>query len=103
MGGKPVQGDQNRSDVLLSASQKATKGALIKTNVFFFFPCPSAGVWRSGHTRGPAAPKPQQTPNQQNNSSSHPLPRRAATRQQGCGKTPPLAPLALQYFVIVSN
>ena len=63
----------------------------------------SAGVWRSGHTRGPAAPQPPQTPNQQNKSSSWPLPPWAATRQQGCGKTPPLAPLALQYFLIVSD
>ena len=63
----------------------------------------SAGVWRSGHTRGPTAPQPPQTPNQQNNSSSRPLPPREANRQQGCGKTAPLAPLALQYFLIVSD
>ena len=76
-------------------------------HITYLCTCPpslnSAGVWRSGHTRGPAAPQPPQPPNQQNNSSSRPLPPRAATRQQGCGKTPPLAPLVLQYFLIVSD
>jgi len=52
------------------------------------------GVAQRTHL-GPAAP---QTPNQQTDSSSWPLPPQAATRQQGCGKTPPLAPLALQYL-----
>ena len=63
----------------------------------------SAGVWRRGHTRGPAAPQLPQTSNQPKNSSSLPLPPRAATREQGCGKTPPFTPLALQYFLIVSD
>ena len=63
----------------------------------------SAEVWCNGHTRGPAAPQPPQTPNQHNNSSSWPLPPRAATRKHGCGKTPPLTLLVLQYFLIVSD